>query len=58
MKKTAKFESVKEAKFRTLENEELKSLTGGLVMDSSLNTITIYSDNTSKDDGKDAWADE
>jgi hypothetical protein len=57
MKKTSKFESLQDGKFRTLENKELKSLTAGQA-NASLNTITVYSDNTTKDDGRDPWADE
>jgi hypothetical protein len=53
MKKTLKFESLKDAKFRTAESRELQSVTGGLAMDSIADTITIYSDNTSANDHQD-----
>lgn len=52
MNKTRKFESLNETKFRTLESAELKSVTGGLVSDLNADTITIYSDGTSKNDGQ------
>jgi hypothetical protein len=52
MKKTTKFESLNDAKFRTAESRELKSVTGGLVMDSMADTITIYGDGSSANDGQ------
>jgi hypothetical protein len=47
-----KFESLKDAKFRTIESLELKSVTGGLAMDQMADTITVYSDGSSKNDGQ------
>lgn len=52
MKKTRKFESLTEAKFRTLEIAELKSVTGGMVSDLNADTITIYSNGTTANDGQ------
>jgi hypothetical protein len=55
MKKNSRFESLKDPKFKTLESRELESVAGGMVASLSLDTITIYSDNTSKNDGQDSW---
>jgi len=48
-----KFESLKDAKFRTLESRELESVTAGSE-GKSLDTITVYSDNTTYTDHGDA----
>ncbi len=44
-----KFESLKDAKFRTVENQELKSITGGLAMDQIADTITVTPSGSSND---------
>ena len=53
MKKTQRFESWTLAKFQTAETKELKSVTGGLVRDVILDTVTVYSDGTSANDHQD-----
>jgi len=52
MKKTQRFESLREAKFRTAESKELKSVTGGMVSDIA-DTITIYASGGSANDHQD-----
>jgi hypothetical protein len=53
MKKRPNFERLQDAKFRTSEGKELESVTGGMVADMSLDTVTVYSNGTSKNDGQD-----